>query len=573
MTTIKRTTSNYNLRIPIFDAPGWGRELERNMDIIDAIMFAVSGFALVKGVWSNSTTYVDGDYIVDPDSNTIWRCLVSHTSAAVGKFLEDRTNNPTYWLVVQRVVSNRGTWATGTNYSANDFVVDNDRYGVATTDFTSGASYDEDVSNGYFVTLIDLEGIEATTTTARDQAVAARDLAVPAASAAVDAKNDAESARDLAVSAKDLAVPAASTAVDAKNAAVLAAQSADEDAQSALGYMNEAKSARDELAGIYGNLVGGTGGQVLVKATSTDWDFGWMTLSGLGDMIAAVYDPNAIGADVFDMDNMVEGVNNLIFTQAERDKVHEHSNLATLELIEEAFTTTLKNKLDNIAENATANSSDATLLNRANHTGTQTLATISDAGTAAAFDDDDFATAAQGALADTAVQPLDLHDVAFSGDYDDLINAPVLDPVALSGDYNDLSNKPVFGTTAGTIPDAGDVLFKTGTNVMSGNYRHTPYNYGNLSNGHITLNPANGLTGRITRNNSSNEIRAPTGTPTEVFNMVIFIDGTSGSGSPSLANFSNTDFGDDMPGSGQHAWLYVMCGPDAKTAKLEAIDY
>lgn len=40
----------------------------------------------------------------------------------------------------------------------------------------------------------------------------------------------------------------------------------------------------------------------------------------------------------------------------------------------------------NVADGATANSSDATLLNRANHTGTQTLSTISDAGALAALD-------------------------------------------------------------------------------------------------------------------------------------------------------------------------------------------
>lgn len=43
-----------------------------------------------------------------------------------------------------------------------------------------------------------------------------------------------------------------------------------------------------------------------------------------------------------------------------------------------------KTKLDGIAVGATANQTDAYLLSRSNHTGTQTLATISDAGTAAA---------------------------------------------------------------------------------------------------------------------------------------------------------------------------------------------
>lgn len=45
----------------------------------------------------------------------------------------------------------------------------------------------------------------------------------------------------------------------------------------------------------------------------------------------------------------------------------------------------------NVANGATANDSDANLKNRANHTGTQTLATISDAGSAASADTGDFA--------------------------------------------------------------------------------------------------------------------------------------------------------------------------------------
>lgn len=81
---------------------------------------------------------------------------------------------------------------------------------------------------------------------------------------------------------------------------------------------------------------------------------------GGGDMEAAIYDPNAVASDVFDMDNMAEGTNTKIMTAAERTK------------------------LSGVASGATANSSDATLLARANHTGTQTLSTISDAGSLAA---------------------------------------------------------------------------------------------------------------------------------------------------------------------------------------------
>ena len=50
------------------------------------------------------------------------------------------------------------------------------------------------------------------------------------------------------------------------------------------------------------------------------------------------------------------------------------------------ITTAERTKLSGIASGATANASDATLKNRANHTGTQTLSTISDAGTSASLD-------------------------------------------------------------------------------------------------------------------------------------------------------------------------------------------
>lgn len=89
-------------------------------------------------------------------------------------------------------------------------------------------------------------------------------------------------------------------------------------------------------------------------------------------------------------------------------------------------------------------------------------------GTAAAASTSDFATAAQGTKADTAVQPSDLATVATTGSYNDLsnkptipaaqvnadwnsssgvseiLNKPNLATVATSGSYNDLSNKPTI---------------------------------------------------------------------------------------------------------------------------------
>lgn len=57
-------------------------------------------------------------------------------------------------------------------------------------------------------------------------------------------------------------------------------------------------------------------------------------------------------------------------------KEHTHTNKGVLDATTASFTTADENKLDGIATDATKNSPDATLLNRANHTGTQEMSTI-----------------------------------------------------------------------------------------------------------------------------------------------------------------------------------------------------
>ncbi|WP_349318980.1 collagen-like triple helix repeat-containing protein [Mycolicibacterium canariasense] len=81
--------------------------------------------------------------------------------------------------------------------------------------------------------------------------------------------------------------------------------------------------------------------------------------TGSGDMTKAVYDPNNVSGNAFSQDNMVDGTANKNYTATE------------------------KSKLSGIANNATANDTDANLKNRANHTGTQPASTISDFNTAA----------------------------------------------------------------------------------------------------------------------------------------------------------------------------------------------
>lgn len=76
---------------------------------------------------------------------------------------------------------------------------------------------------------------------------------------------------------------------------------------------------------------------------------------------------------------------------------HTHSNKSVLDATTASFTTADETKLDGIASGATANDTDANLKNRANHTGTQDVSTITG-----------------------------LADVATSGDYNDLSNTPDL---------------------------------------------------------------------------------------------------------------------------------------------------
>ena len=109
-----------------------------------------------------------------------------------------------------------------------------------------------------------------------------------------------------------------------------------------------------------------------------------------------------------------------------------------------------------------------------------------------------YATSAQGSLADTAVQPADLAAVATSGSYNDLsnkptipaaqvnsdwnavsgvakiLNKPSLAKVATSGSYNDLSNKPTIPTVnnpkitltqGGTVKGSFTLNQKTGATI------------------------------------------------------------------------------------------------------------
>lgn len=74
-------------------------------------------------------------------------------------------------------------------------------------------------------------------------------------------------------------------------------------------------------------------------------------------------------------------VSNNVDVTANTTARHTHSNATVLNNTTASFTTADETKLDGIATGATANSSDATLLSRANHTGSQAQSTITNLST------------------------------------------------------------------------------------------------------------------------------------------------------------------------------------------------
>lgn len=125
---------------------------------------------------------------------------------------------------------------------------------------------------------------------------------------------------------------------------------------------------------------------------------------------------------------------------------------------------------------------------------------------------EDFATAAQGALADSAVQPGDLASVATSGAYSDLTGTPTL----FSGSYNDLTDTPTLGTAASA--DTGD--FAT---AAQGSLADSSVQPGDLATV-ATTGAYSDLTGTPSLGNIAT-ITVPTSDP-EVANTVWF-DGTN----------------------------------------------
>lgn len=83
-------------------------------------------------------------------------------------------------------------------------------------------------------------------------------------------------------------------------ASASAAQTARTGSETARG---QAQDARDEAVAARSLLAGGANGQLLGKNSNADYDYKWVTLTGGGDMLRSMYDPQDKQADAFAWEN------------------------------------------------------------------------------------------------------------------------------------------------------------------------------------------------------------------------------------------------------------------------------
>jgi len=251
------------------------------------------------------------------------------------------------------------------------------------------------------------------------QALAAEDSAEAAASSAGTATTQASSANT-----------SASTATAQATAASNNASAANTSAQNAEQAKTDAQTARD-AAGVAQGLA--EDAQAAAELALDTFDDVYLGSKASDPTVDNDGDPLVSGALYYN-------------TTTNALKVYKGSSWATL-TDSDAGGLLAANNLSDLTSAATARTNLG--LGTAATTASSDYATAAqgaladtsvqpaDIGTAAAEDVGYFATAAQGALADTATQPADLATVATTGSYTDLINQPTLGTAAAtaSTDY------------------------------------------------------------------------------------------------------------------------------------------
>lgn len=167
-------------------------------------------------------------------------------------------------------------------------------------------------------------------------------------------------------------------------------------------------------------------------------------------------------------------------------------------------------------------------------------------GTASIHAATDFATAAQGTTADSAVQPSALAAVATSGSYSDLTGVPSLSTVATSGSYTDLTGTPTLGTAAshsvsyfataaqGTLANSAvqptNNITVLGSGTATSGYVPTADGSGNVTWGPKTSSTTAASLAQYTSTNTTTNINQTTATPIPWNTTLISDTNITGSG-------------------------------------------
>lgn len=209
---------------------------------------------------------------------------------------------------------------------------------------------------------------------------------------------------------------------------------------SIVGITPEALAALLDGAGIPYPETEGTLGQVLGVVDAAPFTVGWIDAGAGEGTVTGVNGQTPVDGEVtLDPDDLDDTSTAHKFATAA-----ELSKLAGIEAGAEVNDSAAEVLAKLVTVDGTGSGLDADTLDGSQATAFATAAqgTLADTalqpddvGTAAAEDVGAFATAAQGALADSATQPGDLA------------------PVATSGDYDDLTNTPAFGTAAAADTD------------------------------------------------------------------------------------------------------------------------
>lgn len=94
-------TTHLGLPLPNFDTTPWHDDVHEAFQLIDAVLYTLTGMSSLKGIWANSTSIVIGERYLDDITGEVYQCVVNHTSAASPTtFSADRTANPTYWKLI-----------------------------------------------------------------------------------------------------------------------------------------------------------------------------------------------------------------------------------------------------------------------------------------------------------------------------------------------------------------------------------------------------------------------------------------------------------------------------------------